>query len=217
MTGCSTRRGAASPVAPLPPSRMPSRCVPLPSCAGPCRGPGGQRRRARSRRRRWYARGEGRGSCWTGVLSCAAAGRCVTPPAWPLRWPRGWRRPPGTRHAPRGWRRPLWAWRTGTAGTPPRGARLSASCERAAVREWCCREGRVMSTGQEREQVVHAERAAARQRVQAAHDQDAATRVAQRAEQQRRADEYARAHRAAASSRAADADGAVAADHARPV
>ncbi len=49
-----------------------------------------------------------------------------------------------------------------------------------------------------------------------AHDQEAATRVAQRAEPQRRADEYVRAHRAAASARAAAADSAAAAA-ARPV
>jgi len=47
------------------------------------------------------------------------------------------------------------------------------------------------STGAERERVAQQERADARERVQAAQDQEVATRVEQRVEQQRRADEYA--------------------------
>ncbi len=50
------------------------------------------------------------------------------------------------------------------------------------------------STPQERERVVQDERAAARKRVQAAHDQEITTRVEKRAEKQRRADERARAN-----------------------
>jgi len=50
------------------------------------------------------------------------------------------------------------------------------------------------STGAERERVVQDERAAARKRVQAAHDQEITTRVEKRAEKQRQADERARAN-----------------------
>ncbi len=60
------------------------------------------------------------------------------------------------------------------------------------------------STGAERERVVQQERADARERVQAAQDQDVATRVEQRALKQQQADERARER-----SRAAD-DGAAA-------
>jgi len=62
------------------------------------------------------------------------------------------------------------------------------------------------STGAERERVAQQERADARGRVQAAQDQEVATRVEQRVEQQRRADEYAQ-ERARSRSRTTVASG----------
>lgn len=66
------------------------------------------------------------------------------------------------------------------------------------------------STGAERERVVQQERAAARGRVQAARDQEIATRVEKRAEKQRRTDEDARDRQARSRARVADSDGAAA-------
>jgi len=59
------------------------------------------------------------------------------------------------------------------------------------------------STGAERERVAQQERADARERVQAAQDQEVATRVEQRAEQRWQAVDYARTRRARERARAA--------------